>query len=363
VAARRVVLISNHYFGSKRRAGFHFLAEAYRGLGWDVVFVTAPISWLSRLRRDPRFEYPVRREAGRMEPHGAGLSSYVLFTSFHPANLRVGVLNRLATPLYRRYGRGGLGALEPAVRDADLFLFESTPALLLAERFRDLNPRARFVYRVSDDVTLLGLHPLVVARERELAGRFDRVSVPSVTLHRRFDTLPNAHVDGHAVDKEAFDEPRPTPYDRAQNGLFLGFWPIDEHFLVTAAAAFPDVGFHVVGQRTETTAPNVAAHGELPFRDTIPFVQHASIGLNTVAYRPGVESLTDSLKVLQFSYCGLPIVAPAFLAGDRSNVVAYSPGDAASVRDAVARALAMGRRPELRGGVRSWAELAQLLAG
>ena len=53
---RRVILVSGHYLGSKRRAGFHHLAQAYGSLGWDVTFVTAAISLLSRLRGDYRFE-------------------------------------------------------------------------------------------------------------------------------------------------------------------------------------------------------------------------------------------------------------------------------------------------------------------
>jgi len=31
---KRVVLVSGHYFESRRRAGFHWLAEAYWRAGW-----------------------------------------------------------------------------------------------------------------------------------------------------------------------------------------------------------------------------------------------------------------------------------------------------------------------------------------
>jgi 2-beta-glucuronyltransferase len=356
------VLVSYHYLASKRKAGFHFLAQAYQELGWEVVFVTAPISWLSYLRHDPRLEYPVRQEAGRLLEHGPGLRSYVLFTTYHPANLRLGVLNRLAAPLYARWPNVRLGRLADVVRAADLVVFESTPALLLFERFRLLNGRARYVYRVSDDLRLLEPHPLVLRRELDFAPRFDLVSASSQAIHRRFAHLANARVDAHAIDKQLFATRSPSPYSAPVNALFLGFWPIDEHFLATVSAQFPDVEFHVVGSRPTTQAPNVVAHGELPFADTVPFVQHASIGLHTVARRPGAESLTDTLKVVQFSYCGLPIVAPSFIESDRPNFVSYDPGDTASVGAAVARALALGRVAEAAGDVRSWQELAAALA-
>src|SRR5215471_4527058 len=96
--SRSVVLISGHYYGSKRRAGFHHLANAYWNLGWHVTFATVAISLLSRLRGDYRFAYPVREEANRLVPIRERLTSFVLLTRWHPGNLRFGPANRLSTP-------------------------------------------------------------------------------------------------------------------------------------------------------------------------------------------------------------------------------------------------------------------------
>ncbi len=59
---KRVVLITGHYWNSKRKAGFHWLADAFLRQGWEVVFFTAPpapLSLLSVIRRDYRLDYPV----------------------------------------------------------------------------------------------------------------------------------------------------------------------------------------------------------------------------------------------------------------------------------------------------------------
>src|SRR5687767_6242272 len=45
---RRAVLLSGHYYASKRKANFHFLADSYARQGWDVTFVTTQISPISR---------------------------------------------------------------------------------------------------------------------------------------------------------------------------------------------------------------------------------------------------------------------------------------------------------------------------
>jgi 2-beta-glucuronyltransferase len=161
-ASPRVILISGHYYGSKRRAGFHHLADAYWNAGWDVTFVTAAISSLSRLRGDYRFAYPVREEANRLVAVRERLASFVLLTRTHPGNLRLGFANRLSTPWFARYARVPLGPLEERVRGADLVVFEGTAALLLVERVRELTPGGRLVYRASDDLRVLGVHPLVL---------------------------------------------------------------------------------------------------------------------------------------------------------------------------------------------------------
>src|SRR3954452_11309824 len=88
-----VVLFSQHYFASKRNAGFHLLAEAYWKLGWDVLFVTAPVSWISWARRDPRLANPLVDERNRPVGVRERLTSYVLFTPTHPAHLRLDPLN------------------------------------------------------------------------------------------------------------------------------------------------------------------------------------------------------------------------------------------------------------------------------
>ena len=51
----------------------------------------------------------------------------------------------------------------------DLVAFEGTAALLLVERIRGLVPGARLVYRASDDLRALGVHPLILEAEARAA--------------------------------------------------------------------------------------------------------------------------------------------------------------------------------------------------
>ncbi len=358
---RRVVLVSVHYLESQRKAGFHWLTEAYWRQGWDVTFVTASLSWLSKLRRDHRFTYPVRQEANHLRQVRERMASYVLFTPWHPANFRSSALNSLSGPLFRRYGRADIGALAGPVAEADLVIFESTPGLLLYRRFRELNPRARFVYRVSDDLRLLNNHPVVLDAERQIAPEFDLVSVPSGYMQGLFPGLENVRVDSHGLEKHLFDAPSADPYgDHSRpNAVFVGNSHFDYDFLERASRLTPGWTFHIIGPIAGIPPlPNVVTYGEIPFAATIPFLQHADVGLQIRAYSSGAESLSDSLKVLQYSYCRLPVVAPDFLRSARANVVHYRPGDDASVGAALSTALAMDRAAIRRDDICSWDELA-----
>lgn len=357
------MLLSGHYFGSKRRAGFHFLAEAYHRLGWDVTFVTVSLSWLSVLRRDYRLQYPVRAEAGAAKELAPGLRSYVHFTTLHPANLRHPLLNRASSPVFRTYGRRLPRELAGYIRAADLVVFESTPGLLLVPAARALNPAARFVYRVSDDLRLLANHPVVIEAEAANLATFDLVSVPNAHMAGLFEGAPIA-TQPHGLDFDSLEGAGPSPYRPGRlAAVFVGNARFDHDFLQRAARLRPDIDFHVIGPIAGLPeAANVHAHGELPFRETLPWLRHAGLGLHTLAYSPGAECFATSLKVLQYTYFGLPVVAADFLRSSFTNIRYYRPGDDASIAAAIDAALAIDRTQVDRSTIRSWDDLAQELA-
>lgn len=361
-APRRVILVSGHYLGSKRRAGFHHLAGAYWKLGWNVTFVTAAISGLSRRRGDYRFAYPVREEANRLVPVRERLTSYVLMTRTHPGNLRSGLANRLSTPWFARYARVPLGPLEQRMREADLVVFEGTAALLLTERIRGLAPRARLVYRASDDLRAVGVHPLILEAEGKAIPHFDLVSVPTRQIAESLKRYGPVEVQPPGIDKEAFDRPTESPYDDGPAAVFAGVSPLfDYESLAAAAELAPHVAFHIIGPPPRLVPANVVFHRELPFEEVVPFLRYATFGLLLVP--SGYASLGQGNKVAQYSYCRLPIVAPAWLDGDRPNLCFFEPGEAESLGRALEEAERMPHSTAFADGVMSAEDLAAVLAG
>jgi 2-beta-glucuronyltransferase len=361
-ATRRVVLVSGHYLGSKRRAGFHHLAQAYWSLGWDVTFVTAAISALSRLRGDYRFAYPVREEANRLVPVRERLASYVLMTRTHPGSLRSGIANLLSAPWFARYANAPLGPLEELLGAADLVVFEGTAALLLVARIRDLAPDARLVYRASDDLRALGVNPLILEAEAEAIPLFDLVSVPTQNIADALAAYGPVEVHPPAIDKAALDRPTESPYDAGPAAVFAGVSPLfDYESLAAAAELAPHVSFHVIGPPQRPLPANVSFRPELPYEELVPYLRHATFGL--LFFPPGYASLGQGNKVAQYSYCRLPIVAPAYLGAERPNLCLFEPGDRESLGGALAEAERMPHSPAFAEGITSAEELAAILAG
>ena len=362
---KRVILVTGHYVESKRKAGFHWLGDAFWRAGWDVLFFTQSISWLSWLRRDQRFGYPIFEQANRLRRVRERLSSYIWLTPFHPTNLRLGMLNRLSQSVFRLYGQLPLKNMEEEIARADLFVFDSDHGLLLFDRFKALNPDARFVYRVSDDIPMMRNHPVLLEAESRVVSRFDLVSAPSAYIYQRFAHLPNVVLHKHGLRKDLFDEPQVNPYTgTGPFVVYVGKDYFDHDFLDRALRLFPKWSFHVLGAIADLpAAPNLCTYGELPFEETIPYLKHADIGLQTRAYSPGAECLTDSLKMHQYTYCRLPIVAPSFLKNDRPHVFYYEPGDDESIRQALLAAHAFDHDLVPRGSVWTWDDMIGQLAG
>jgi len=360
-ASRRVVLISGHYYGSKRRAGFHHLANAFWNLGWDVTFATVAISLLSRLKGDFRFAYPVREEANLLVPVRERLTSFVLLTRWHPGNLRFGLANRVSTPWFARYSSVALGPLEEQLRGADLVVFEGTAGLLFVERIRKLAPRARLVYRASDDLRALGVHPLILEAEARTVPLFDLVSAPTPGIGEILGAYGPVQVHSPGVDKAAFDRPTQSPYAASPAAVFAGVSPVfDYDTLGSAAELAPHVAFHIIGARPRPLPANVSFHPEKAFTEVVPYFQHATYGL---LFTAAGYSLGQGNKLAQYSYCRLPVVAPADLDVDRPNSCAFERGDAHSLRRALIKAERMEHSPAFAQGVLSADELAAILAG
>jgi 2-beta-glucuronyltransferase len=361
---RRVVLFTLHVFESKRRAGFHWIADALIEMGWDVVFVTVAISWFSVFRGDYRVKISNHIPKNQLVSVKPQLRQFLWWTPWHPANLRFDFLNKMSTPVFKTYGKTLPRQLQTVIQEAEVIIFESTPGVAAFQAVKKINPDASIVYRVSDDLRLLKNHPVVFDFEEELATSSDLISVPSAYLFDLFSRFPKTKLQFHGVNNRILDQEYQNPFENgSKNAVFTGIAHLDESFIEIASTDFPEIFFHIIGPISpKIVRKNVFYYGEMAFVDIIPYVKFADLGLHSLSFAPGAESFSDSLKVLHYSYFKIPIIFPSFIPSNRLNVFKYEPSSRVSINGAVESALRFSE-PEKIGKPNSWQYLAALLVG
>lgn len=359
---KHAILLTTHCWNSQRRAGFHWIADALWRRGWTVLFITDALCWIDRIRGDYRFQHIPPGGVNCICEEEERFCSYIIWHPWRPASVRPRIINRLTYSWFSRFGSIQLPGLEPHIRRADLFVFESSFGLMFFERFKVLNAHARFVYRVSDDLYLFNTHPVVCDAETRVAPHFDLVSTVTPSIHRRFQHLPNAALAHHGIPCHLYDACERSPYTQpgVPHAVFVGTGFVDVDFFVRATRLRPDIHFHVIGPiRNLPRTPNLTAYGEMPYALTIPYVKFADVALNPRT----VGGLMDGNKAMQYTYCRLPIITSLVNRDSRPHVFCYEPHNDSSIGESFRLALAFDRFLVPSHIVRSWDHLTDVLVG
>lgn len=361
---KKAVLISFQLWNSKRKAGFHHIASSFLHSGYEVLFITGSASRLSYIKGDYRTPLIKSSPKNKLTDMGNGLKTFIGFTNIHPVNMRNKFLNSVISPLFLGYSNAlnKHKELNEFVKSSDIIMFESFPGLMWFEHFKKVNHSAKFVYRVSDDIEFQNQHPLILKTEKEIAGKFDLISVPSEYIYNKFSHLKNVRLHLHGIDKDKFDVETGNPYKGEKNFVFTGNSYFDYDFLEIASVKFPEINFHLIGSiEKKFDAENIMYHGELIFEETIPYIKFADAGLHNLTYSKGSESFSDSLKVIQYTYCRLPVIVPEFIKSSRNNFIYYKPRENKSIIEAVQSAITFNKDIVDAGEIYSWDTLTQKL--
>ena len=361
-----IILFSNHWYLSPRKAGFHHLADAWHKQGHNIIFVTVGFSIISWLRRDFRVYYPGIFEACNQWQHIKDrFDSYVFFTKWHPHTTLIPYLDHALSSYMSYYDQLLPQSLIERIRNADILVYESCTAIYLFSRCRDLAPKAKHIYRVSDDICTMRSTPnCMVELEQQLAQKFSIISVPCHYLFQKFSKYSNVFIHYHGLNKELFDRCKKNPYSKNKyNVIFCGLGFYDLKTVHAMAQNYNNILFHIIGiiSPKKHIPSNVYYYGELPFIETIPYIKFANVGLYTLrpsTSRP-MDAYTDSLKIIQYRYCGLPIVSPNFLNLHRQGIFYYEYGNTTSYTTALEHALRHGRHTEYSIEVDSWSSVAK----
>lgn len=361
---RKIVILTSHVFlRGYRKASIHFVASCWAEQGHGVHFLTIGHSWLTMLKDRARFRALSKAQANRFQAvDGANLSAGAYLPPLHAFSSSNRFLNAANTILFRLYGRHIPRFARDVIADADLILVESGSALAFFGQIKKLNPKARTLYFCRDLLKSVGAAPVLQNIQAAEINRFDAVCVPSERLGALLPPGGDVKVVPQGVDALLFDRKQASPYDAgSKNAISIGNMLFDQSAVGAIATAAPEVNFHVFGAAWSGWAPpNVVIYGERDFESIVPYLQHADFGI--APYRLTADEVylaESSLKLAQYSYCGLPILLPDLVPFARPNAIGYRMDGEVEWREKVDAALNMRRSLAFRHGILTWDEVAR----
>jgi 2-beta-glucuronyltransferase len=361
----KILFISGHAFlPSTRKAGTHFVSEALAKRGHSVCMLSVGYSQLTRLKNPKLYGLLAANQKNRFVAWSPTYRSGSYLPSLHPFSSKSPWLNRLTSLHFRLYGRLLPRFMRDEIAAADAVLLESGTAICFLEAIRRINEKAVIVYFRRDRMDTIGASRYLVELERRLAPKFDFVSANSPRMVADLPATTRVKYLPQGLRKSSFDACTHSPYPvGSRNGIVVGDMLFDRDAVAAMARNNPHVTFHLFGNGLSGDfSDNVKCYGERPFDETVPFIKFADFGI--APYRMAEKErylVESSLKLLQYSYCLLPILAPELLSGVRTNIITYEQDGERDWAGVVERVLAARRSPSWRDGILSWEEVAAKL--
>lgn len=362
--APKALIACANYWDSPIQVGDHHLARGLVERGYEVAFVSNPVSPFHLLGRGGslrRARFRNYRRGGQQDL-GGRLWSYSPGALVVPHRSRpfrnrwvLDHWHRTSVPsVSRKVEQQGFGEVDL------LYIREAKQAFWLdAVRYKKL------VYRVADrDSGFPGYQEQLRHLERKVAERADLVVYTAESLReyveklgaRRTLHLPNG-VDFDHFQAPDLAEPAPLSHIPTPRAVYVGSldaW-FDAELLARAARELPEVSFVVIGPESPHTeglrsVSNVHVLGPCAFAELPAYLRHCHVGLipfQVEAYRELIDSV-NPIKLYEYLACGLPVVAVQWEELERLESPAVLCRDAADFVSAVGSQVERGGAPELR---------------
>ncbi|MHB1344382.1 MAG: glycosyltransferase [Thermoleophilia bacterium] len=364
------------------RVGSHHYAERFLADGWDVLWISQPLSPLHWIRPQKK-DWEERRRGWRHGPVSHGrLRYYSPFTLAPTATLPVFRTHAVA----RVSARWTVPSLARVIR-AEGF-WEPDLVWLTNPTFEPLTHRIRgrcTAVRVADDTTAFANVPGSIRElEHRAIANADLVFAVAASVHERL-IRTRSHVIrlANGVDAAFFGDPMPEPADLGDlphpRVLYVGAmerW-FDGRLLAECASRLPEATFVLVGPDGPGLRPldglaNVHWYGPRPYADVPAYMQHADAGVIPFVRSPLVDAV-HPIKLYEYLAAGLPVVAvrwPELEAMDAPVTLAERGGFCAALRRTLSSPRPDAERGRAYAQANSWdarfaiirAEVARVLA-
>lgn len=337
---KKILMACANSWTSCFQVGSHHLAREFVKLGYEVGFVSSPISpmhLLSRQGNGLKERFSIYRSGGRRDVDGR-VWAYVPGT-FLPPN-RLPVLNsewvhrnwsRMTFPcVHKKVLENGFGEVE--------FLYFDTPI----QSFWLQKIRARkTVFRIADHhAGFANATAASIQLERELIQSVDLTVCTAQTLVelvkgqypslKCIQHLPNGVPFSHFTKEIG---PKPSEYRSIPGPIVVYVGAIEHWFdydlVKTLAKELQGISFVLIGPAKEgatrfQSCKNIHLLGPKPYSTIPDYLTHADVGMIPfdVVRFPDLIHFVNPLKLLEYMACGLPVVSVNWRELERLNTPA-----------------------------------------
>jgi glycosyltransferase involved in cell wall biosynthesis len=322
----KAVWCTPHAYRSAARLGAHHLSARLAARGWDVLFLSNPVSpfhvlnWRSHDTRLRLFQAMRGLECER-----DGLRALLPMTLL-PLAGRFGAHNRWVLDRWPAFTLPSLARTLRRVGFAkpDLMVIDGPIGAPLIEMLRPRRSALRLLDRLAGFASTT---PAMLGAMERAAGRVDLVAYSAEDLANDAAALKprrSLHL-ANGADVAHFAEPRARPACYASipepRAVYVGTmaeW-FDFALVAVAARRRPKISFVLIGppelaRRRLPQLPNLHVIGSRSW-DVLPgYLQHAAIGLipfDIENHRELVRGV-NPLKLYEYAACGLPVVSVAW---------------------------------------------------
>jgi 2-beta-glucuronyltransferase len=353
-------LISRHYFSADgRKTTVHFIAREFAKRGYQVNFVTVGRSRLSLLGKAAGKGLPKDLSYKKFNEIEPNIFSIVMNEFIHPISASNGILKYLTAPKILNYGSNIPQIAKTQIVKSNIVLIECGYGVAYYDALRSLACNAKLIYFATDPLTQVGLRAEFEEIETRTLPLFDLVRVANGDLATRFPPNTNVIQIPQGLDKAIFDEAGKSPYQKGTTNIVsIGDMAFDQCAICTMANARPDVTIHIFGADISTPYPaNIIIHGEVNFSTLVPYIKYADVGVMPYKMKADMGYLTKtSLKFLQYTYCGLPILTPEGPDWERAKIFSYNANESSSIAAALNAAIAAPKDLSMGGDIWDWTD-------
>ncbi|MFC1496862.1 glycosyltransferase [Verrucomicrobiota bacterium] len=324
---KKIIICAPHVWNTPYKVGCHHYTRCFSDKGWDVAYLSAPISpfhilyYLFSSRRTG-MHMPQRCNSWRKGGEYAGKAwTYVPFgfipvANCFPFNTSWAIRNAgkaLVPSLKKKLKQKGFDRADVIWIDSPLFGY-----------LLDMIPHKRSVLRVADNLS--GFPELgrnVIEAENKLAGQVDVVAVTSALLEkqvaeagaREIVRLPNG-VDFGCFANDTHPEPVDITSIPRPRAVYVGSierW-FDDSLLTYAAQHRSNISFVIIGPHKKDSfpelerLPNVYFLGKREHKQIPAYLKHSDVGLIPFKKLPRID-YANPIKLYEYMAGSLPVVS------------------------------------------------------